>query len=132
MNIATIMSTTLPGSFAPDINASDASEAPTVSPIPGLAPLAGIAPAASSDATKAISSVSGETSFKDTLGQMLSNVNDALNTGDQNTRDLATGKTNDTTKVVTSVEEANLALQYTLAIRTKLLQAYQAISQMQM
>ena len=41
------------------------------------------------------------------------------------------GKTNDLNKVVTSVEEANLALQYTIALRTKLIDAYQEISRMQ-
>jgi flagellar hook-basal body complex protein FliE len=33
-------------------------------------------------------------------------------------------------KVVTSVEEANLALQYTMAIRTKLLEAYSEVTRM--
>ncbi|MHB8153748.1 MAG: flagellar hook-basal body complex protein FliE, partial [Bacillati bacterium] len=44
---------------------------------------------------------------------------------------LASGQTHDTAKVVTSVEEANLAFEFTLAIRNKLLSAYQEISQMQ-
>jgi flagellar hook-basal body complex protein FliE len=57
----------------------------------------------------------------------LSNVNDSMTTSDQNAQDLATGKTNDINKVVTSVEEANLALQYTMAIRSKLLDAYNEI-----
>ena len=75
--------------------------------------------------------VGGVTSFKDTVKQMLADVNDSINTSDQNTRDLASGKTNDVNKVVTSVEEANLALQYTMAIRTKLLEVYTSIQQMQ-
>jgi flagellar hook-basal body complex protein FliE len=62
---------------------------------------------------------------------MLSDVNDKLNTSDANMQDLATGRTNDIQKVVTSVEEANLALQYTMAVRTKLLDAYQEIARMQ-
>jgi flagellar hook-basal body complex protein FliE len=62
---------------------------------------------------------------------MLSDVNDKINTSDSNTRDLATGATNDLAKVVTSVEEANLALQYTMAIRSKLLTAYSSISNIQ-
>ena len=47
---------------------------------------------------------------------------------DQNIQDLATGPTNDIEKVVTSVEEANLSLQYTMSIRTKLLDAYQNLA----
>jgi flagellar hook-basal body complex protein FliE len=70
------------------------------------------------------------TSFKDTVKQLLSDVNDSLNTSDRNTRDLASGKTNDVNKVVTSVEEASLALQYTMAIRTKLLEAYSEVERM--
>lgn len=101
------MSKVMPGTFVPDIG-SDIDK-PNISAIPGAAG----AP---------------ETSFKDTVKQMLSDVNDKINTSDQNTRDLAAGKTNDLQKVVTSVEEANLSLQYTLAIRQKLLEAYTEIS----
>ena len=70
-------------------------------------------------------------SFKDTVKQLLSDVNDKVNASDQLSRDYAAGRTNDVTKVVTSVEEANLAMQFTLAIRNKLLDAYTEISQMQ-
>jgi flagellar hook-basal body complex protein FliE len=62
---------------------------------------------------------------------MLSDVNDKINTSDANSRDLATGATNDLTKVVSSIEEANLSLQYTMAIRSKLLAAYTQISNLQ-
>ena len=73
----------------------------------------------------------GITSFKDTVKNLLDDVNTKLTTSDQNIQDLSVGKTNDIEKVVTSVEEANLALQYTMAVRTKLLDAYQEISRMQ-
>jgi len=151
MDIARIMSTVMPGTFAPDVAGS---EAPQITPIPALAnapadftDAASTAPQSpsisalsgqSSDTADAaalaagttVPSVSGETSFKDTVKALLSDVNTKMNTADQNTRDLADGKTNDTNKVVTSVEEANLALQYTLAIREKLLQAYTSVQQM--
>lgn len=97
-------------SLIPDI-AGPSSEAPSVGPIP--------------------SGDGGALSFKDTVKQLLSDVNDKLETSDQNVRDLAAGRTNDVEKVVSSVEEANLALQYTMAIRTKLIDAYQEISRMQ-
>jgi flagellar hook-basal body complex protein FliE len=120
MDIAIIMAKVIPGTFVPDMNAS---QAPSISPIPGLAN----APAdafKTDTGTTGIPTIGGTTSFKDTLKGLLSDVNDSINISDQNTRDLATGKTNDVNKVVTSVEEANLALQYTMAIRTKLLDAY--------
>jgi flagellar hook-basal body complex protein FliE len=101
----------IPNAIIPDIGAG--AEKPNVSAIPGTAAAA-------------------ENSFKDTVKQLLSDVNDKLVVSDQNTQDLAMGKTNDIQKVVTSVEEANLALQYTMAVRTKLLDAYQEISRMQL
>jgi len=123
MDIASIMSKVIPGTFVPDMSAS---QAPTISSIPGLANAPADAAKNSADAS-AVPTVGGTMSFKDTVKQLLSNVNDSINTSDQNTRDLATGKTNDVNKVVTSVEEANLALQYTMAIRTKLLEAYSEV-----
>jgi flagellar hook-basal body complex protein FliE len=59
---------------------------------------------------------------------LLSDVNTKLEDSDQNVRDLAMGKTNNLDKVVTSVEEANLALEYTIAIRGKLLDAYNEVA----
>jgi flagellar hook-basal body complex protein FliE len=126
MDIASIMSKVIPGTFVPDMSAS---QAPVISPIPGLTNSP--ADAAGADTgTTGIPAVGGVTSFKDTVKALLSDVNNSINTSDANTRDLATGKTNDVNKVVTSVEEANLALQYTMAIRTKLLEAYTEVNHM--
>ncbi len=102
-----------PGSFVPDM----ADESPTVTPLAGE--VAGAGEAAS------------KTSFADTLKGYLSDVNAKINTSDTNSRDLASGRTNDLSKVVTSVEEANLALQTTMAVRTKLIEAYSEIARMQ-
>ena len=63
----------------------------------------------------------GDYQLRDHVKSLLSDVNDKLQISDTNMQDLATGRTNDLQKVVTSVEEANLALQYTMAVRTKLL-----------
>ncbi len=112
MDYAGAIRSVIPGTFVPDLGAGD--ETPAVSAIPG-----------GGDA-------SGATTFVDTLKHALSDVNDKINTSDSNSRDLATGATNDIGKVVTSVEEANLALQYTMAIRSKLMTAYTQISQLQM
>lgn len=106
----TSLGSILPNQLIPDIGAGD--EKPNVSAIPSTGD-------------------SGATSFKDTVKQMLADVNDKLVTSDQNVRDLATGKSNDLQKAVTSVEEANLALQYTMAVRSKLLEAYQEVSRLQ-
>jgi flagellar hook-basal body complex protein FliE len=109
MDYSNAISSVVPGTFVPDLGKTD--ETPSVSAIPG-------------------GDASGATSFRDTVKQLLGDVNDKINTSDQNTRDLATGATNDIQKVVTSVEEANLALSYTLAIRSKVLDAYSEISRL--
>jgi len=119
MDYASAISNVIPGTFVPDIGkATSLDERPNVGPIPPLDNAAGIGQAEAP-------------SFKDTVKSMLADVNDKINTSDQATRDLADGKTNDMQKVVTSVEEANLALNFTMAMRSKLLDAYTQISQMQ-
>jgi flagellar hook-basal body complex protein FliE len=105
-----VMARAVPGTFVPDIGASSD---PQTQAIPGGA-----------------DAVPG-TSFKDTVKSYLSDVSDKVNQSDQLSRDLATGATNDVSKVVASAEEANLAMEFTLAIRNKLLDAYTQISQMQ-
>ena len=112
MDYASAISKVIPGTFVPDLgNAPGAGETPAVGPIPG-----GSAPSG--------------TSFKDTLKSMIEDVNDKLTTSDQNALDYADGKTNDLEKVVSSAEEANLALSYTMSVRDKLMEAYQQVSQM--
>lgn len=110
MDYSSAIRNVVPGTFVPDLGKND--ETPTVSAIPGA-------------------DASGATSFRDTVKQLLGDVSNKINVSDQNTQDLATGKTGDIQKVVTSVEEANLALSYTLAIRSKLLDAYSEISRLQ-
>ncbi len=98
-----------PGTFAPDI-------------APG-APKAELLP---DDTDQTASS-----SFKDTLNQVLGNVNDQMVTAQQKSMDLALGKSNDEVGTVKSVEEAALAMQFTMAVRNKLMDAYTEVSRMQ-
>src|ERR1700682_6003643 len=119
MDYGSAISKVLPGTFVPDIGAGiRQDETPNVTPIPGAGPSTG-------------SGQAETTSFKDTVKSLLADVNDKIQGSDQATRDLATGKTNELQKVVTSVEEANLALNFTMAMRSKLLEAYSEISRMQ-
>ncbi|MDQ2872144.1 MAG: flagellar hook-basal body complex protein FliE [Candidatus Eremiobacteraeota bacterium] len=114
-NYNAAMSSVISGTFVPDIGAA----APDTQPLDDSS---GIAGAAGS---------SGTQSFRDTVKSMLADVNDKVTSSDQLSQDLATGKTTDVNKVVTSVEEANLAMQFTLSVRNKLLEAYQQVSAMQ-
>ena len=124
MDYGSAISKIVPGTFVPDLGAAiKLDERPNVGPIPGtsadgVAGVTGVAPTEG-------------TSFRDTVKSMLADVNDKIAVSDQAQRDLATGKTNDLQKVVTSVEEANLALNFTMSMRTKLLEAYQEIARMQ-
>ena len=112
MDIASTFGSVIPGTFVPDIP----DETPKITPIPDT----GAQPTGSAPVQ----------SFKDTVMSFLGDVNTKANTSDQNVQDLATGKTNDLNKVVSSVEEANLALQFTFAMKSQILNAYQEISRM--
>jgi flagellar hook-basal body complex protein FliE len=119
MDYASAISKVIPGTFAPDMGASTkVDETPNVGAIPA-------------DGVTGATGGSDGASFKDTLTKMISEVNDKLVTSDQASRDLATGKTNDLQAVVGKVEEANLAANYLMSIRSKLITAYNTISQMQ-
>jgi len=123
MDYGSAISKVMPGTFVPDLGAAiKLDERPNIGPIPGGADgVAGVTGTADSQGT----------SFRDTVKSMLADVNDKVTASDQAQRDLASGKTNDLQKVVTSAEEANLALNFTMAMRTKLLEAYQEIARMQ-
>jgi len=110
VDYASAIGNVVPGTFVPDLGKSD--ETPAVSPIPG-------------------GDASGATSFKDTVMKLINDVNDKVNESDQASQDFATGANDDIQRVVTSVEEANLALSHMMAIRSKLLDAYSEISRLQ-
>jgi len=105
------MSKVSPGSFVPDISP----QAPQSEPLPDDSGVAG----------------TGGVSFKDTLAGMLTHVNDQMTEAQQKSTDYALGKSNDLEGTVKSVEEAGLAMQMTLSVRNKIMQAYTEISQMQ-
>ena len=100
-----------PGTFVPDIG----TQAPASELLPDQGGLA----------------ASGNVSFKDTLAGMLTHVNDQMLTAQQKSEDYALGKSNDLEGTVKAVEEAGLAMQMTMSVRNKILQAYTEISQMQ-
>lgn len=85
-----------------------------------------IAPVFTNQAQEAVA-----VSFKDQLMKAAGELNDSQLKGTQAAQDLATGKADNLHDVVLSMEQANLALQYAIEVRNKLLDAYQSISQMQ-
>jgi flagellar hook-basal body complex protein FliE len=100
-----------PGTFVPDISP----KAPASTPL---------APGDSPDATAA-------SSFKDTVSALLNDVNDKMSTASSNSVALATGQSGDLDGTIKSVEEASLAFQFTESVRSKIMEAYSQVQEMQ-
>jgi flagellar hook-basal body complex protein FliE len=83
-------------------------------------------------ASTAAKSVGGATgaggaSFADTLKNSINEVSKLQQDASQAVQDLATGKTDDVTGVMTAMEKSDLAFKTLLAIRAKLMDAYEEI-----
>jgi flagellar hook-basal body complex protein FliE len=66
-------------------------------------------------------------SFADTLKQSIDEVSKLQQDASKAVEDLATGKTEDVTGVMTAMEKSDLAFKTLLAIRAKLMDAYEEI-----
>ena len=73
----------------------------------------------------------GSTSFADTLKKSIDEVTRLQQDASKAVEDLATGKSEDVTGVMTAMEKADLAFKTLLAIRSKLMDAYEEIKQVQ-
>lgn len=76
------------------------------------------------------SSVQGA-SFADTLKKSIDEVVQLQKDASQAVQDLATGKTEDVTGVLTAMEKSDLAFKTLLTIRNKLMEAYEEIRNIQ-
>jgi flagellar hook-basal body complex protein FliE len=72
-----------------------------------------------------------ETSFASVLSDMLEQYNQVDNQGDEATVQLLTGSTGDLSGTLISTEKAEIALNLTVAIRNKAVDAYKEIMNMQ-
>ncbi len=72
----------------------------------------------------------GATSFADTLKQSIEDVSKLQQDASQAVTDLATGKTENVSGVMTAVEKSDLAFKTLLSIRSKLMDAYDEIKGM--
>ncbi|HEX4124191.1 MAG TPA: flagellar hook-basal body complex protein FliE [Tepidisphaeraceae bacterium] len=70
---------------------------------------------------------SGATSFADVLKNGIEEVSKLQQDASQAVEDLATGKTENVSGVMTAMEKSDLAFQTLLAIRSKLMDAYDEI-----
>lgn len=69
-------------------------------------------------------------SFKDMLSGMIGNADQLQKQSQEMTQQLATGQITNVHDVMIAAEKAKMAMQLTLAIRGKLLEAYQALQQL--
>lgn len=72
----------------------------------------------------------GSSSFADTFGKFMSEVNQLQADASEATQKLATGESGDLGVVVSAVEKSELAFKTLMAIRTKLLDAYEELKNM--
>ncbi len=73
----------------------------------------------------------GASSFADTLKNSIDEVSKLQQDASKAVEDLATGKSEDVTGVMTAVEKSDLAFKTLLAIRAKLMEAYEEIKGIQ-
>ncbi|SHH83564.1 flagellar hook-basal body complex protein FliE [Clostridium grantii] len=71
-------------------------------------------------------------SFGEVLNNQLKNLEDLQSTADNLTEKMVTGEVQDLSKVMIATEEATIALQMTVQIRNKVVEAYQEVSRMQL
>lgn len=69
----------------------------------------------------------GASSFADTLKQSINEVSKMQQDASQAVEDLASGKTENVSGVMTAMEKSDLAFKTLLAIRSKLMDAYEEI-----
>lgn len=78
------------------------------------------------------SSGAGGVSFGDFFNNAINEVNDSQKSAALAQEQLATGNISDVHSVMIAAEKANLALELTVQVRSKVLDAYQEIMRMQM
>ena len=72
----------------------------------------------------------GESSFSDVLKSSIDEVSKLQQDASQAVADLATGKTDDVTGVMTAMQKSDVAFKTLLTIRAKLMEAYDEIKSM--
>lgn len=70
-------------------------------------------------------------SFGDMLKQNIQDTNSMLNKADDYIYDFTVNKSRDIHEVMIAVEEASMALNYTMQVRNKIVEAYQELLRMQ-
>jgi len=96
--------------------------------LPTLNPLSGT----SANAPSAGAGAADGANFGDLLKQALKEVNDAQSGSEQEARNLMSGDATDMHTAILAVQKADVSFQMMMAVRSKLVDAYRAVMQMQM
>jgi flagellar hook-basal body complex protein FliE len=96
--------------------------------LPSLTPLSGTA----NPAAPASQGAADGSSFGDLLQQALKEVNDTQSSSEQEARNLMSGNATDMHTAILAVQKADVSFQMMMAVRSKLVDAYRAVMQMQM
>ena len=92
-----------------------------------LMPVKGVLP----EATAPASTQQPEKAFGEYLKEALTSVNDLQTESQQARLNLAAGKIQDVAEVTIAAEKASIALQLTMQVRNKVVDAYQEVMRMQ-
>ena len=101
---------------------SNLNQLPSLTPLSSPGPAAGAAGQGGADGAN----------FGDLLKQALQEVNDAQSTSEQEARNLMSGDATDMHTAILAVQKADVSFQMMMAVRSKLVDAYRAVMQMQM
>ena len=99
-----------------------------LSQLPALTPGSGVSSSAASGSQGAAEG----SSFGDLLQQALKEVNAAQTGSEQEARNLMSGEATDMHTAILAVQKADVSFQMMMAVRSKLVDAYRAVMQMQM
>jgi len=103
----------------------------SISALNSLAPTQSIFDSTKTDNTSNEKLQSGALTFAEYLKNALQNTNKLLLESDRLANEFAAGRIDNLAQVSIAAEKANIALQFTMQIRTKLLDAYNEIIRMQ-
>jgi flagellar hook-basal body complex protein FliE len=106
--------------------------AAAAAPAGGVGAAGGVSPVGAPGATGAtgVQAPAG-TSFIDSLGDALSELNTQLNTADSSMASFASGGSADLHTVMLELQQASIGLKTGIAVRDKLLEAYQELMRLQ-
>ena len=96
---------------------------------PSLSPLSG---SAQTGTGSVAGGAQGDVGFGDLLKQALQEVNQAQTQADGEARNLMTGESADMHTAMLAVQKADLSFQMMMAVRSKLIDAYNQVMRMQM